>query len=1073
MANVQYTIDFVTLRKEEPLRIEIYGAGGSARALHGAATPIITEEDNNPDIFIPVRTQSGYISIVDTGQAQDGIAFDWHTLLPSYATERPVVLKNSSTGTVYWKGFIQNQQPENAIYELPVESSYAIYDILGALDFVEFNTDINTVTTNAYINFAYLIKRIMDMLPSEVRPANYYFQGDNYVKQHLLSKVNPMLFCEVSDTVEAGEDGTIGYEQTLQQLRSKYRCREVLEEICKFWGWSCRTYNGDLYFVRDVAPGTYHGTDHAKYLKVTPAQLAQLAAGTSAGTSEDNPATYTYNGSELVSTENSLTDKKPIGYVAVRADAGPYKELLKLFPERPRMAIASHVKWNGGANEFPPLRISQTAGQYNRYWVDSHMYLCTIGTNYPGDIFGFRSEAEKWGTGDKYTYTYVAGAMFGNPGAGKQMKLMSRWPFNFQDCRLSMKATFFKEDGTEVKETYDDTDVFGNIGKGYADIVLAFVASNGTTYYWNGDSFQLASTSFSAYVGGSDGYIYPKSAQKMIDSAQNYYRPRKYITFESLTNSFNIAPVGRIEIYFNDVWLTSGSTLTGGMGDLVVEVERTQIPSVYDSVKEENTYVPVNGPRHSLPLEDDWSEDTIFASDDCNQFGIGTVLNPDNTPMVKPQMDKDPRRDEDINMHPEAWVAAMVYEFGRVSRKILCTEMNRGAASVEAITPRRRMSYLYADWLPFSISHYWRDDIKKIYAINVKQGTMQVTIIVQAGRGIASVSPSGSNLVYYGGNIYLSCVVQTSPNRYIFSHWQNSQGVIVSRQQNFTLANITAGDTITAVAELDTTQYTVTIITNAAGVSSVTGAGTYTFGTEKQISCAVASGYRFLAWTENNAQGEVISNSNPFTLVVNRDITLFPLTEATASDIYRIYFHIINPGWGNICRGSEVSHVTYNDGDSYEDMIGEENDFWPEPASGYEFVKWQMNGDDYSTNERITLEWGPGGVSDGDILTAVFQEAPAPPTSYTLHLYSPMKDVRVYYTINGVLNHVDFTQNGQEHTISVPMNATVVLSAEYRGFDVATWHYWYDYANDVILSRDSSGYSFTMNGEKYISASYS
>ena len=87
------------------------------------------------------------------------------------------MLKKGSTGTVYWKGFIQNQQPENAIYELPVERSYAIYDILGALDFVDFSTGINTVTTNAYINFATSSTASWVCCRRRCARQNYYFKA--------------------------------------------------------------------------------------------------------------------------------------------------------------------------------------------------------------------------------------------------------------------------------------------------------------------------------------------------------------------------------------------------------------------------------------------------------------------------------------------------------------------------------------------------------------------------------------------------------------------------------------------------------------------------------------------------------------------------------------------------------------------------------------------------------------------------------------------------------------------------------------------------------------------------------
>lgn len=1054
MAYVHYTIDFKTLRKDELLQIAIFGSVNTTpRALYGAATPIVTEEDNDADLFMPVRTQTGYINIVDTGQTRDGQIFNWHTLLPSGAMDRPIVLW-SSGGTVYWKGFIQCQQPEVTIYEEPVERSYAIYDVLGAMEYIDFNIGINTSRTNAYVNFAYLIKRITDTLPVEVRPNNFYFQGGDTVKQHLLCKVNPMLFCDVSDGVDAGEVGTAGYQQNISQLRTKYTCKEVLEEICKFWGWSCRTYNGDMYFVRDFAPSTLKGTDHAPFLEVSYSQLSTLAAGTAAGSATSNPGTYTYDGREVVSTENNVMDNKPIGYVSLKTSAGAFKELIKLFPERPRMALASNVHWNGGDTALPQLRISHN--MIREYHVDSHDYDSTVTSGYRGNIFGLRSEAEKWGIGEKYTYTYVAGAMWDpSQSTTGQMKLISRWPFNFKDCRLSMKATIFNGNGEEVTETHEDKDVFGNIGKSVAQMVMIFHAANGTDYYWNGDSWVTASATFLAYVGGSDGYIYPQSAVQKIPGAQAYSMPRKYITFETL----GVPPVGRLEIRIN--YVVALANIKQGLADLTVEVERTALPSVYDSVKEENTYLPANGPRRSLPMQDEWSQETIFASDDVNQFGIGTVLKSDNTPLEKVQMDTG------NTQRPETWTVAMVYEFGRVPRQVLCTEMNRAATQVAAVTPRRRMAYLDGEWYPFAICHYWRDDIKKIYAISVKRGATQVTVIVLAGTGIASVSPAGDNRVYVGTGIRLSCVVQAG---YFFKEWQNGAGTVISRQQDFTLANVTASDTITAVGVEDTTEYTVIIISKAAGVTGVSGAGTYRFGTVKQIRCTVASGYNFVAWCENNALGEVISRSKRYSLTVNRDITLYPLCEREGGDSWFMYFAIVQPAWGHIEDGVGD---TFSNGDWFEFIDGELRQYTAVPASGYEFVKWLFNGEDFSgnTNQEITWTYDPTEHADGT-LTAVFQETVAP-TTYTLHLYCPIKDVRVYYTINGALNCVDFTQPDQEHTIEVPINATVILSAEYRGSDVATWHYWYDYAGGVVLSTNPSEYSFTMNGEKCISASYS
>lgn len=46
---------------------------GDPTELIGAANPFETQEDDSEDVFKPVRTQSGYLRIVDNGYAADGV----------------------------------------------------------------------------------------------------------------------------------------------------------------------------------------------------------------------------------------------------------------------------------------------------------------------------------------------------------------------------------------------------------------------------------------------------------------------------------------------------------------------------------------------------------------------------------------------------------------------------------------------------------------------------------------------------------------------------------------------------------------------------------------------------------------------------------------------------------------------------------------------------------------------------------------------------------------------------------------------------------------------------------------
>lgn len=115
---------------------------GSIIQLTGSAEPFVTQEDDDDDIFMPIRKQTGYLRVIDP----DGTLLE--NIIPFNNTEKLVRLvtgtynngtfiQDSGTDSVKWQGFVQAQaytQPwdENLhVVELPVKS------LLGALEDIQ------------------------------------------------------------------------------------------------------------------------------------------------------------------------------------------------------------------------------------------------------------------------------------------------------------------------------------------------------------------------------------------------------------------------------------------------------------------------------------------------------------------------------------------------------------------------------------------------------------------------------------------------------------------------------------------------------------------------------------------------------------------------------------------------------------------------------------------------------------------------------------------------------------------------------------------------------------------------
>ena len=125
---------------------------GDLVTLTGAAEPFMTQEEDNTDIFTPIRTQSGYIRVID--ETNDGSLLE--SLIPSNNTQKLVQLYSGTWNndmtiftdvSINWQGFVcasaytQQWDDQKKIIELPVKS------LLAALEDVEIpNNNVSNET---------------------------------------------------------------------------------------------------------------------------------------------------------------------------------------------------------------------------------------------------------------------------------------------------------------------------------------------------------------------------------------------------------------------------------------------------------------------------------------------------------------------------------------------------------------------------------------------------------------------------------------------------------------------------------------------------------------------------------------------------------------------------------------------------------------------------------------------------------------------------------------------------------------------------------------------------------------
>lgn len=242
-----------------------------------------------------------------------------------------------------------------------------------------------------------------------------------------------------------------------------------------------------------------------------------------------------------------------------------------------------------------------------------------------------------------------------------------------------------------------------------------------------------------------------------------------------------------------------------------------------------------------------------------------------------------------------------------------------------------------------------------------------------------SANPTGAGNVTGGGtyNQGASVTVSATANSgYTFQNWTEN-GNIVSTNATYTFS-ATANRTLVANFQQNSTPsdtYTVTTFTSPVGSGYTLGewddvAGSliqFPAGSTVTLEAVAYSGYTFLNWTENTANGTIVSTSAIYSFTINSNRILYAnFTTGGSSNTISISA-TANPTEGGTITGAG----NYDEG-AFVTLVAT-------PNNGYRFVNWTENGIQYSTNATYTFNaWYNRNI------VANFELVSGPTTSYTI-----------------------------------------------------------------------------------------
>ena len=666
-----YTISFKSLRAGTEYKLNI-GSGDDDIALKGAAQPFVTQEDDDEDMFTPIRTQSGYLRIVDDGSVA---GFNWKDLVPLTAFGKPVALMDGST--VVWQGYIQTQTFSGELYGGTQEREYPVICPLSVLEAKE-----PSVVERDTKSFAYLLWTILSAAQTTgvVEFDNVYFQGGADARSWLQTKIDWKNFHSTDS------DGVVS---------AKYSMYQILEDVCTFWGWTCRTQGKDVYFT------CADDSTEKDYLQVTLAQLQNLSGSTGTIISRSNIQTVVSDGDIFASRDNEDYIINGPSRAVVTADVNKQKTVMQFAPKAYENQMdAGGYTWVQGEDDLTGFFTTPIVGALPTSGLTTEELVARSSVTGSGFCRRQIFESTEATDAEKVDAIVLALKCITN------MQSQSGWSLDHQieiDTAYPMDYTggSFKFTGslfTGCKRYTDGNELHMRFGIG---------SDRQHAKWWYMNPIPDGGNISCGWSSTVNRFIARIEGGNIMSTAAYHINPLGFLTDVDFKSSTIPAPdsggYGRL---FIDIIGCGVENFT--IGDFTVEFSRevTEIPTNVHAVRPRvmkesrdtsREYTAVNWNQS----KDEWSADCIFASDNNLEYGYGLLLNATGGYVATVPYGNN-------SEHPEQHLADRVSKYWANSKRKLMTDLRFNL--IPAIRPNNLVSMNSATFYPASISHDWRDD---------------------------------------------------------------------------------------------------------------------------------------------------------------------------------------------------------------------------------------------------------------------------------------------------------------------------------------------------------------------------